>query len=87
MIHVFTVCIIMIKHEWFTCSLSRRSRLPLELACSSHRIYVCGRVEGYDVLRVTKHTASDVPCTAFPFIERHPVLKNDPIHPIPHAAS
>ena len=68
--------------EWFTCSLSRRSRLPLEFACSSHRVHVCGRVEGCDVPRVTIDTASDVPCVAFPFIERHPVLKNEPIHPI-----
>ena len=75
------------KHEeWFTSSLSRRSRLPLALAFSSHRVHVCGRVEGHDVSRVTIDTASDVSCIAFPFIERHPVLKNEPIHPIPHAA-
>ena len=74
------------KHEErFTCFLSRRSRLPLVRACSCHRVHVCGRVEGY-VPRVTVDTASDVPCSAFPFIERHPVLKNEPIHPIPHAA-
>ena len=54
--------------------------------CSSHRVHICGRVKGYDVPRATTDTASDVPCIAFPFIERHPVMKNEHIHPIPHAA-
>lgn len=74
------------KHQgWFTGSLSRRSRLPLALALSSHRIHVRGRVEGYHVPRVTIGTASDVPCTSSSFIERQ-VLKNEPVDPIPHAA-
>ena len=58
----------------------------LALAFSSHRVRVCGRVEGHDVPRVAIDTASDVLCSAFPFIARHPVLKNEPIHPFPHAA-
>ena len=85
LIHIRTVQVYRYE-EWLTSSLSRRSRRPLVLAFSYHRVHVCGRVEGHDVPRVTIDTASDVPCIACPFIERHPVLKNEPIHPIPHAA-
>ena len=35
--------------------------------------------------RVTVDTASDVPCVAFSFVKRHPILKNEPIHVIPPA--
>ena len=74
------------KHEeWYACSLSRRARSPLTLAFSSHRVHICGRSGGFEVPRVTVDTAGDVPCVAFYFVKRHPVLKNEPIHPIPPA--
>ena len=74
------------KHgEWYACPLSRRARLPLTLAFSSHRVHICGRIGGFEVPHATVDTARDVPCLAFSFVKRHPVLKNEPIHPIPPA--
>ena len=71
------------KHEeWYACSLSRRARSPLTLAFSSHRVHICGRMGGFEAPRVTVDTASDVPRVTFSFVKRHPVLKNEPIHPI-----
>ena len=72
------------KHEeWYACALSRRTRSPLTLAFSSHRVHVCGHIGGFEVPRVTVDKASDVPCVAFSFVKRHPTLKNGPIrgHP------
>ena len=55
-------------------------------AClSSHRLHICGRNGGFEVPRVTVDTTIDVPCVAFSFVNRHPVLKNEPIHAIPPA--
>ena len=71
--------------EWYACSLSRRARSPLTLAFLSHRVHTCGRIGGFEVPRVTFDTASDVPCVAFSLVKRHPVLKNEPMHPIPPA--
>ena len=75
------------KHgQWYACALSRRTRSPLTPAFSSHRVDVWGRIGGFEVPGVTVDTASDNPCVAFSFVERHPILKNEPIHAIPPAA-
>ena len=71
--------------EWYAFAISRRARSPLTLAFSCHRIHICGRIGGVEVPRVTVDTASDVPCVAFSFVKRHPVLKVEPIHAIPPA--
>ena len=55
----------------------KRSRSSLVLEFSSYGVHVCGRVVGYDAPRFTIDVASDVPCIAFPFIARHPVLKHE----------
>ena len=69
---VFIIIIVNNKHEeWYVCALSRRTRSPLTLAFSSHRVRVCGRIGGFEVPRVTEDTASDVPCVAFSFVKRH----------------
>ena len=74
------------KHgEWYACPLSRRARLPLTLAFSSHRVHICGRIGGFEVPHATVDTARDVPCLAFSFVKHHPVLKNELIHPTPPA--
>ena len=74
------------KHEeGYVYPLSRRARSPLTLAFSSHRVHICGRIGGFEAPRVTVDTASDVPRVTFSFVKRHPVLKNEPIHPIPPA--
>ena len=74
------------KHEeWYACALSRRTRSPLTLAFSSHRVHICGLIGGFEMSRVTVDTASDVSCVAFSFVKRHPILKNEPIHAIPPA--
>ena len=74
------------KHEeWYACALSRRTRSPLTVAFSSHRVHICGHVGGFEVPRVTVDTASDVPCVAFSFLKCHTVLKYEPIHDIPPA--
>ena len=74
------------KHEeWYACALLRRTRSPLTLAFSSHRVHICGRIGGFEVPRVTVDTASDDPCVASSCVKRHPILKNEPIHAIPPA--
>ena len=70
------------NEEWYACALSRRTRSPLTLAFSSHRVRICGRIGGSEVPRVSVDTASDVPCVAFSFVKRHPTWKNEPIHAI-----